>query len=121
MIEPAGRYRLQTTAGNAGRELFGPHGPGEDVDTSTIPLNYLLPPILRCLKITDDWNWWADAHLLDKQLRDLMANPTFSALRSIWLRRRRLFTKLGSLGRFGYLPDRGTQVMQRTQSARQIP
>lgn len=121
MIEPAGRYRLQTTVGNAGRELFGPHGPGEGVDTFTIPLNYLLPPNIRYLTITDDWNWWADAHRLDNQLCDLMANPTFSALHSIRLRRRTLFTQLGSLGSFEYWPDRGTQVMQRTQSVRQIP
>ena len=56
MVEPAGRYRSQTTAGNAGRESFGPHGPGEGVITFTIPLNYLLPPNLRCLTITDDRN-----------------------------------------------------------------
>ena len=120
MIEPAGRYRVQTTTGNAGCELFGPHGPGEGVDTFTIPLHYLLPPNLRCLTITDDWNWWADAYRLDNQLRDLMANPTFSELRSIRLRRRRPFIQLGGLGWFGYSPDRDWQVMRRTQRARQI-
>lgn len=52
MIEPAGRYRSQTTAGNAGRELFGPHGPGEGVDIFTIPLNYLPPPNLRCYGVS---------------------------------------------------------------------
>jgi len=119
MIEPAGRYRVQTTTGNAGRELFGPHGPGEGVDTFTIPLNHLLPPNLRCLTITDDWNWWADASRLDNQLRDLMANPTFSELRSIRLRRRRPFIQFGGLG-WLYSPDWGWQVMRRTQRARQI-
>ena len=121
MIEPAGRYRVQTPAGNAGRELFGPHGPGEGVDTFTIPLNHLLPPNLQCLTITDDWNWWADAYRLDNQLRDLMTNPNFSELQSIRLRRRRRLVQFGNLGWFEYSPDRGWQVMQRISSTRQIP
>ena len=114
--EPAGRYRATTTTGDAGHELFGPHGPGEGVNTFTIPLSYLLPTNLRSLTITDDWNLWADVARLDSQLRDLMSHPVFSELRAIRLRRKRPFVQFRDLGWFGHWPERFWLVMKRPRS-----
>ena len=119
--EPAGRYRVLTATGDDGPELFWPLGPGEGADTFTIPLNYLLPPDLGDLTITDHWEWWADAYRLDNQLRDLMANPTFSELHSIRLRRSRPFVLFGGMGWSGHWPDRDWQVLERTRSTKRNP
>lgn len=117
--EPAGHHRVPTTTGNAGHELFGPHGPSEGVNTFTIPLSYLLPTNLRSLTITDDWNLWADVSRLDSQLRDLMRHPVFSELRAIRLRRKRPFIQFRDLGWFLHSPERFWVVMKRTRSMRQ--
>lgn len=119
--EPVGPYRATTTTGNASHEQFGPHAPGECVNTFTIPLSYLLPPNLRSLTITDDWNLWADVSRLDSQLRDLMRHPVFCELRLIRLRRKKPFFQFRDLGWFGHSPERFWLVMKRPRSIRQVP
>ena len=118
LSEPAGHYLVPTRISDAGDDLPGIHAAGEGVNTFTIPLCYVLPPNLRKLTITDDWNLWADAYRLDNQLRGLMADPTFSELRSIRLRRRRPFIHFGGLGWFDHTPNQFWQVVKRTRSTR---
>jgi hypothetical protein len=65
---------------------------GKGLETPTAPLNLILPFSLRHLRIMDDWNKVVDAVRLDRQLCNLMLDPSFSKLRSVRVRRKRPFT-----------------------------
>jgi hypothetical protein len=69
------------------------HMPGEGLNTPTVPLHQLLPPTTRYLKIRDDWDLWADAIRLDREIGALMLHPQFSELRTIRIKRKLSFTK----------------------------
>jgi hypothetical protein len=114
--EPLDHHGVPTAADDAGLALLAPNRAGEGANTFTIPLSYILPPNLRCLMITDYRDLRADADRLDNQLRDLMVHRTFSALRSIQLRRKRPFIQSGGWGWFKHSPDRFWQVMERRRS-----
>lgn len=69
------------------------HTPEQGLNTPTIPLHQLLPQSLKYIRITDEWDLWADATRLDIELRDLMLHPQFSELRAIRVRRRMQYTR----------------------------
>ena len=121
LTEPAGHYLVPAETSDIGYYLTGTHAAGDGANTLTIPLYHILPPNLRHLTITDDWNLWADAYRLDNQLRGLMADPTFLELRSVRLRRRRPFIHFGGLDWFDHTPNQFWQVVKRTRSTRQDP